>query len=253
MNKQTPTELLYTETLQKAFNFFNTVLFNDSLQHCLITLQRRKNVAGYFCRNRFAKTANGEAVHELAMNPEFFSTKDTVEVLQTLAHEMTHVAEFQNGTSSRGGYHNQQWVKIMLEIGLFPVVHDENAKPNQLTGFKVSDRVIEGGKFEKAVNELLADGFELNFCDFGRYEKDSKPESADTVSGEIGEGEAVKPEENKQTRVKFTCKSCSSSCWGKPSLDLICGECSSFTNGEIVIYKFERVEGKKRQNLREKV
>lgn len=246
---QTPVEMMYTKCLQNAYDYFNTVFFNDSLQQCLITLQRRKNVAGYFARDRFATMKNGQVVHELSLNPEFFHKP--VEVLQTLAHEMAHVKEFQDGTSSRNGYHNKQWSKIMVEeIGLLPVCYDTGAKENQLTGFKMGDKIISGGKFEAAVKELFESGFEIAFCDFVKYSKNITTEISDTV--EVGEEETeqepqpVKP----KTREKFTCPCCGANAWGKPDLKLICEPCSDLESDEIKIIRYVVGTSKPRENIR---
>ena len=51
MDNIKPTLDMY-KFVQNAFDYFNEHLFDGSLKECLITLQREKNVMGYFSPNR---------------------------------------------------------------------------------------------------------------------------------------------------------------------------------------------------------
>ncbi len=48
---KTPTHSFYNY-LEAAYNFFNAALFAGRLPTCLLTVQREKNVMGYFSANR---------------------------------------------------------------------------------------------------------------------------------------------------------------------------------------------------------
>jgi hypothetical protein len=61
----------YTE-LQRAYDPFNQVLFDDALPACLTTLQREKRTCGYFSHQRFADL-DGLTTGEIALNPAFFA------------------------------------------------------------------------------------------------------------------------------------------------------------------------------------
>jgi hypothetical protein len=53
---------------QQAYDFFNHELFDGSLPHVLVTLQRHANAKGYFSPERFTGRIEDSAVHELALN-----------------------------------------------------------------------------------------------------------------------------------------------------------------------------------------
>ena len=106
---------------QEAYDFFNAELFDGSLPHVLVTLQRKANTKGYFGANRFTGRTDATAVHELAMNPDTFIGRTDEEILSTLAHEMAHVWQQTHGKPPTRCYHDRQWAAKMKEIGLQPV------------------------------------------------------------------------------------------------------------------------------------
>ena len=59
-------------------------------------------------------------VDELAVNPEYFAKYPLIEICQTLCHEMAHIWQAHYGSPGRRGYHNAQWAKKMVQIGLIP-------------------------------------------------------------------------------------------------------------------------------------
>lgn len=230
---KSPTSTTYNE-LQVAFDHFNKALFENKLPQCLITLQRKKRTYGYFSSERFI-TSKGTKTDEIAMNPSYFAVCPPEEVLQTLVHEMAHLWQFHFGKPSRGGYHNKEWAAKMENIGLMP--SSTGKEGGAKTGDCMSDYIIIGGRFEKACNQLLTNSFRISWAD--RFPARERIEQAIAENGvdeireeleswgvEITEdGEIEIQNESKPTRTKFTCPACGASAWGKPSLNIICGDC----------------------------
>jgi len=228
-----PTETTYDE-LQAAYDHFNSALFESELPVCLITLQREKKTYGYFCADRFV-SQDGDTTDEIAMNPSYFAVCPPEEIMQTLVHEMTHLWQHHFGKPGRRGYHNKEWAAKMEDIGLMPSSTGEPG--GQKTGDKMADYIIEGSPFEAACQDLLTRNFRISWADkFPARERlqiavangDIEDMAGDLATWgiEIGEdGELVFQQEQKQTRTKFTCPSCEASAWGKPSLNLLCGDC----------------------------
>ncbi|POZ49820.1 SprT-like domain-containing protein [Methylovulum psychrotolerans] len=101
-----PTQETYS-ALQTAYEHFNLELFGGALPECLITLQRKeRRVLGYFGSNRFEEIGSGQRTDEIAMNPQHFKSREMMETLSTLAHEMAHQWQAHFGTPSRKAYHN---------------------------------------------------------------------------------------------------------------------------------------------------
>ncbi|MFT6164009.1 MAG: hypothetical protein ACJAZ7_000770 [Zhongshania aliphaticivorans] len=245
---------------ETAYAFFNARLFEGALPKCLITFQRQSRLMGYVSFNRW-KNKQHESIDELAINPEYFANFPLTEILQTLCHEMTHVWQAHFGSPTRNGYHNQEWSRKMISLGLMP---SSTGKPGGKTvGQGMLDYVIEGGLFESAVKDIIREGFELIW--FDTVSIIPKPPSqtasknvslssvpADTLSvssnhvKEIDLGvdmdafttaieqsllsdlpcEIVTSRPKKaSSKTKYYCTNCFSQVWGKTGLNIVCGTC----------------------------
>lgn len=192
-------------SLSDAYDFFNARLFDGKLPECLITFQRHAKSRGYFCANRFSGRTTEKKIHEIALNPDHFNGRTDAQIFSTLAHEMVHLAEEENGTAPKNAYHNKSWAEHMKRVGLYP--SDTAAVGGKETGPRVSHYIIEGGVFEATCSELLADGIALSW------------ESA------CGGRDKEKAKAKRESKSKFTCHGCDANAWGKPDLKLVCGEC----------------------------
>src|SRR5208283_6170606 len=141
---------------QEAYDFFNAELFKGTLPNVLVTLQRHANSKGYFAPERFSGRVEKAIVHELALNPDWFTERTDEEILSTLAHEMAHVWQQTYGKPSRRAYHSKEWASKMKEIGLQP--SDTGAANGKETGQKMTHYIIKGGAYAKAYAKLKARG-----------------------------------------------------------------------------------------------
>lgn len=212
--------------LQDAYDFFNRVLFDDELPQCLITYQRHKNTYGYYLPKSFVNS-DKEQTDEIAMNPRYFLTRTEDDVLSTLVHEMVHLKQHHFGKAGRGRYHNRQWADWMLDIGLIP--SDTGEEGGKQTGDSMSHYIEPNGRFAQAYQDIKEQGFELIW----------KDRNADGISEYIEKGgdiveltdiieltEDESDEKPKSTREKYSCPSCGNNAWGKPSMNIICGDCN---------------------------
>ena len=220
----TPTHETYGE-LQTAYSHLNQELFAGQLPGCLITLQRRKNTFGYLSQNQFVNR-EGELADEIAMNPSYFASRKIEAVLATLLHEMVHLWQTKEGKPGRGRYHNKEWGTKMKSLGLHP--SDTGEPGGKEVGDTVSHFIIEDGAFAISCVNLITKDFQLSWLD--RFPEAMQSQEPGTiVSAELRSIGIVEPEpkepKNKSNRTKFQCPGCSASAWGKPSLNLLCGDC----------------------------
>lgn len=224
-----PTEEAYGE-LQTAYAHMNDALFDGQLPGCLITLQRDNRSDGYFSSERFAKDAEVKT-DEIALNPATFAVQPVAFVLRKLVHCMTHQWQSHFGTPGRRGYHNTEWSAKLEEIGVMP--SDTGEPGGKRVGEKMDDYAIPGGRFEVACDELVSSGFAISW-------KDRFPDQEQLEHVIAGEVEGIDVEtlaaagievedpaqgESKSTRRKFSCPNCSNNAWGKPTLNIVCGDC----------------------------
>lgn len=212
--------------LQQAYDHFNAVLFAGELPPCLITLQRKAGCFGYFSHERFVHV-DGVKTDEIAMNPEYFAAYPVLEIFQTLVHEMVHLWQTHFGTPSKRSYHNQEWAEKMESVGLMP---SSTGKPGgKRTGEKMADYAIAGGPFLLACDQLMTADFKVSWYDRhpvkrqagdGDEDGDLPIDAAHLV---LSAGE--KP--NRSNRVKYRCGGCSVQLWGKPGLNVLCGDCGT--------------------------
>ena len=195
-----PTTELYAE-LQEIFDFFNQKLFAGELPNCLILLQRTKGAAGYFAYSSW-ENDNGKKIDEIALNPSGFKDKDLKTILSTFVHEMCHLWQSYFGTPGKNGYHNQEWSEKMQAVGLIP--SHTGKKGGNETGYKMSHFVLRGGLYEKSFSELEKLGGKMSWVE------------------SIGE-------QNKSyvKKMKYVCPDCNIKLWGKPNLNIICGDCNT--------------------------
>jgi predicted SprT family Zn-dependent metalloprotease len=146
----------YFEYLSNAYTFFNEELFKPTfgvlLNPVIITLSHKASARGYYWHNIFKDTSQDLRLPELSITyNSLFNTTEVI--LSTLAHEMTHVYEYQVETYSKtAGYHNVIWAGYMVAIGLKPYSIYNEAK---MTGTKVSHTIIPNGPFQQRALEFI--------------------------------------------------------------------------------------------------
>ena len=243
--------------LSSAFDFFNKSIFNNDLSTVVFTVTRKKNSAGYFRKAGWTNESD-EELHEIAVNPSCFITKSPLELYQTIVHEMCHQWQFEFGEPSRGGYHNKQWAKKMMDIGLRPI--SANGKG---TGQNVSDEPIPGGLFETACIEFFLLGHKLTLVD-RRHNNAASLKMLNEVLNERIKSRNVDPgsdhelligSDNLQSIVSspmdeiyeinippiieekpyskkatYQCSKCLAKVWGSPKLSIACLNCNQKMN-----------------------
>lgn len=195
-NYMTPTAETYT-ALEKAFNHFNKELFGQRLPSVMFTLTRRTGANGYFHAEQFKHREDGDATHEIALNPNTMD-RDIRMVLGTLVHEMTHLEQQEYGTPSKGGHHNMEWANMMLKVGLTPT--DGTGK---MTGRKVTHMIDEGGPFDVAMSDLMP--FDIPYFTQPREKAEKKKDLS---------------------KVKTSCPCCDTKAWCKQGTRIVCGDCN---------------------------
>lgn len=252
-----PTEKLYLKSFQQVYDLFNARFFDGNLPDCIFSLTRNPKVMGYYHSKKFISLENGVQVAEISINSEYYnnSRESQIELCSTIAHEMVHLWQDNFGKPSRKGFHNTEWGKRMLSIGLQPICLDKkNELVEKLCGQKMNERIIIGGLFDRTVKELLENGFIVSHCETDSYiRRNSRPNTIQNQTSEeqvkldvkqvdlVINGETVnvptteliepeppirEPKIKKQTRVKYTCSGCKTNIWGKPSLEITCKPCN---------------------------
>ena len=198
-----PTLQIYSE-LQTAYDHFNKELFGGQLPECILTLDsKEKRVRGYYRHKQFIHQG-GEPCDGIALNPQHFETRKIQGIMQILVHEMCHLWQAHFGENSPTSYHDKEWSDKMESLGLMP--SNTGAPGGKKTGQKMYDYPLEAGMFLKACDGLLTPEYRISWRD--RFSV--APEAA--------------PLGNKSLRMKYSC-SCPANIWGKPGLNVLCGEC----------------------------
>lgn len=255
-----PTTEAYGQ-IQQAYDHFNASLFAGALPECVLTFSRRAKTLGYFSPARFRSTG-GDGADEIAINPVKLDEREIEDALAPLVHQMAHLYIEHHGKSSNTGYHSKEWAAKMKEIGLQP---SETGLPGgDEIGEKMSQYVIDGGSFQLACKELTETGFALSWAatseedpidslsslaDIGVNREAAlsiDTEDKEAVAAAIGATDASAPEveaaidliekaqkaakaaetREKKKKLAYVCPSCQSKVWGKPELNIACGDCN---------------------------
>lgn len=205
-----------------AYEYFNRVLFNHELPPVILNLSRKSKAMGFVApfRWRSSETKPGEKgqIHELSINPEILCM-NLIEVYSTLVHEQCHIWQFSFGKPSRAGYHNKEWANKMITVGLMPSTTGEPG--GKIVGQSMSDYPIEDGVFLKALDKM-PEKLKFPFISTEAEKKYLQMTSGMTSPTAI----AQPPSSPKKNKVKYTCPNCQTNVWGKPELNIICGDCN---------------------------
>ena len=147
----TPTEEQFT-ALNGAYKYFNRVLLKNTLPGCILNFSRKRNTHGFLAPERWRRVGEKEfTVHEISLTPTTLY-REPIKILSTLVHEMVHLWQWEFGQPSRNGYHNREWARKMIEVGLIP---SDTGKPDgKQTGQSMTHYIETDGRYEKAFQKM---------------------------------------------------------------------------------------------------
>jgi predicted SprT family Zn-dependent metalloprotease len=205
------------DSLMQAFQYFNIQLFGAELKQPILNTSRHRGAHGFF-RPRAYLHRDLEAlppekvqewlqadsdyldgrqvrVGEISLNPDSMG-RTVEEIFATLVHEMCHLWQDSHGSPGRRGYHNAEWVRKMLSVGLDP--YEFRPKTGERTGKKtgesVSHDIVDGGLFRLAW-QAMPEEYKLPWMSWVQQQ-----------AGKSGGG---------ARKVRVACPGCRLSCWLK--------------------------------------
>jgi len=190
------------KTLQEIYDYFNKHLFSDSLPEIIFTIDYRKSDSnGFFHPEKFKE--NEKSISVINLNPDHFD-RENIDCMATIAHEMCHAwKHYQEGATK--AYHCKGWGAKMESIGLMP--SDTGQEGGKKTGRRMHHYIISGGKFVLCANDFIS-----------AHEK---------VFLFSGIAQIKIPADKAKNKIKYTC-GCGQNVWGKPDMEIICGECKQY-------------------------
>ncbi len=203
-----------SDALTGAYDFFNERLFHGALPPCVLIVNRRsKRTYGYFIDGCWEDHTAEHTTHEISLNPDYFHTCSTTDVLSTLVHEQCHLHQHIQGKTGRGGYHNKQFAQMMKAVGL---ICSETGQPEgKNTGQRMSHYVEEGGVFEGACQQLIDTGYVIPWHTvLPQREENEGNDDADEMA-----------KKKRASKTKYSCPTCSLNAWAKPEALILCGDC----------------------------
>jgi len=221
----TPTEQQFN-ALNQAYQYFNQVLFDTQLPGCILTFSRKRNAHGFMAPGRWRRVDEEKhSTHEIALT-HITLYREPVKVFSTLVHEQVHLWQYEFGSPSRGGYHNQEWAEKMESVGLMP--SDTGEPGGKKTGQHMTHYIIPGGRYEQAFN-AMPEQFLLPFTSLegdlvksllagGSAGTDPQPDP--------GKKATPLPSPPARNKTKYSCPGCGNNVWGKPALNLVCEDCN---------------------------
>lgn len=187
---------------ERMYQWFNSQLWKGQLASAILNFSRKNNTRGFFAPARW--TRGQHRAHEISINPDLLQSRAPREVASTLVHEMCHLWQHDHGKPSRNGYHNAEWAREMVRVGLMP---SDTGEPNgRQVGQRVTHYIVDGGPFALAY-EAMPHEYLLPWL--------AAPEVA-----------AKKREREAKSKTKYVCPSCDANVWGKPELQIACIACS---------------------------
>jgi hypothetical protein len=209
MNVTTKLALTDSAGWQDAYDLFNKELFEGRLPECVVAL----NNASRFGTARFIpnhyRGSGGKAINGFEINPLYFYRRKLIETLTVLAYEMVYVWQWRvAGKKSRNGYRSKAWMTRIRQIGLVPFDDAHGFKSRE----QINCRIVKNGPFETACKRFLEEMLDIPWEK--RYEE-IFPAAPDRHK---------KP--GTANKIRYACGRCGSIVWGKPNLNILCGNCN---------------------------
>jgi len=198
-----PTPETYGD-FQLAYQTLNMALFDGRLPDVMFTLARTRHAYGYVMPEGY--TAQGDpasTIAEIGLKPATFAERTAEEILSTIAHEMVHLDQHLNGKPSPFGYHNREFARRMLAIGL--MTSDTGKPGGAQVGQHMTHYILDGHAFQITARQLIADGWAVRYT--------SPVETDDDKARRVA---------RKASKTRYTCPCCKTNVWGKPGLGIVC-------------------------------
>jgi hypothetical protein len=195
---------------RQMWDYFNVTLFGGTLRPVILNFSRAANSLGFFAPSRW-KRGKAETTHEISLNPAYLELRSARDVASTLVHEMAHLWQQEQGKPGRRGYHNEEWARKMDELGLAP--SSTGKLGGARVGYRMSHYIVEGAPFAQAFESMPREYLLPWTC--------WEPQ---------GNGSGTK--KPRASKLKYTCPACAANAWGKPGLQLRCGECDEAMTSE---------------------
>ncbi len=122
-----------------------------------------------------------------------------------LVHELCHLWQHHHGKPARGRYHNREWARKMIEVGLVP--SDTGRPAGRQTGDSMNHYIREGGPFDAACDQLLASG------SIAPYVERNNPHAN------------IERDRKRASKTAYRCENCGMTLRGKPGLRIRCDDC----------------------------
>ena len=156
--------------LYRVFGILNNDKFDGSLTEPVITIQKTKGATlGHFTVDKTWKDKNDEksdesSFYEINIDPRWFNSRTSAEIVETLLHEMCHYWNYEHGVQdcSRGGtYHNKRFKEAAEARGLIITHSERYGWSHTESGDALLDFVLEYGLTDILLNRNEYSGLQI--------------------------------------------------------------------------------------------
>jgi hypothetical protein len=150
--------------LQYAFDELNRRL-GLHIKPTMIRIARERPTFAWFVPDAVTRFDGVDVIHEIAVNDTYFAARTLFDSLASLGAVMVEAFWYERGRAVKDGYRHVWWAHKMETIGLMPSASGERGGAR--TGRKMSQYIIEGGRFQRACDQLLESGYLISW--FSRF------------------------------------------------------------------------------------
>ena len=123
---------------------------------CILTIQYTGRYRGFAAKAVWSNEA-GKRLDQITLNFDRENPADVKEIASTQVHEKIHATMFADGTAPGGDYNCVGFRARMKSVGLQT---SKTGRPGGASiGSPMSHYIIEGGPFDRVMDQLIAEGF----------------------------------------------------------------------------------------------